>query len=275
MPCACPSSSAKGQAQGIAHTTKPTRKNKDMNTKKVALVTGGSGGIGSELCRHLASADYQVIVNYNSNKEKAAATLKSLKGEGHVITKASVTNSTDLKEMAEYVERVYGRLDVLVNNSGMTKPIPHDDLDGLEDDWIDRIMQVNFRGAFACIRAFKPLLLKGENSIIVNISSIAARTGVGSNVAYCASKAAMDSMTRSLGRALAPQIRVVSLSPGWVMGEYAKKSPASYIQEQKDKTPLARIAAASDVGKALIGIIEHFTFSTGCIFPVDGGRPLT
>ncbi|MDC3220143.1 SDR family oxidoreductase, partial [Saprospiraceae bacterium] len=135
--------------------------------------------------------------------------------------------------------------------------------------------QLNFRGAFACIRAFKSLLQKGENSIVVNVSSIAARTGIGSNVAYCASKAAMDSMTRSLGRALAPEIRVVSLSPGWVMGEYARQSPAEYIQEQKDKTPLARIAEAEDVAKALVSIVENFTFSTGCIFPVDGGRPLT
>ncbi|MEM6319485.1 MAG: SDR family oxidoreductase [Bacteroidota bacterium] len=245
-----------------------------MNTQKVALVTGGSGGIGSELCRHLAAAGYRVVVNYNSNKVRAEETLKSLSNEGHTIAKGSVTNSGALAEMAQMVERVYGRLDVLVNNSGITKPVPHDDLEGLEDEWIDTIMQVNFRGAFACVRAFKSLLLKGDHSIIVNISSIAARTGIGSNVAYCASKAAMDSMTRSLGRVLAPDIRVVSLSPGWVMGEYAAKSPASYLQAQKDKTPLARIAEAEDVGKALVGIIENFTFSTGCVFPVDGGRPL-
>ena len=245
-----------------------------MGTKKIALVTGGGGGIGSELCRHLAAAGYQVIINYNSNQQKAQATLDSLENTGHHIFQASITDSQQLESMANFVEKKYGRLDVLVNNSGVTKPVPHNDLDSLEDEWIDRIMQVNFRGAFACIRTFKSLLLKGDNSVVVNISSIAARTGVGSNVAYCASKAAMDSMTRSLGRALAPNIRVVSLSPGWVMGEYAKQLPAEYIQAQKDKTPLARIAEASDVGKALIGIIENFTFSTGCIFPVDGGRPL-
>ena len=245
-----------------------------MNNKKTALVTGGGGGIGSELCRHLAAAGYQVLINYNTNKQKAEATLNSLANVGHDIFQASITDSQQLSKMAAFVQKRYGRLDVLVNNSGVTKRVPHDDLDSLEDEWIDKIMQVNFRGAFASIRALKPLLIKGDNSIIINISSIAARTGVGSNVAYCASKAAMDSMTRSLGRALAPDIRVVSLSPGWVMGEYAKNFPADYLQEQKDKTPLARIADASDVGSALIGIIENFTFSTGCIFPVDGGRPL-
>ena len=250
-----------------------TKKN-IVKHKKTALVTGGSGGIGSEICRHLALAGYQVIVNYNSNLAKAEATLDSLENEGHSLYQASITNKSDLAEMANFVREKYGRLDVLVNNSGVTKPVPHDDLDGLEDEWIDKIFQINFRGAFACIRTFKSLLLQGENSVVINISSIAARTGVGSNVAYCASKAAMDSMTRSLGRALAPKIRVVSLSPGWVMGEYAKTLPAKYIQEQKDKTPLARIAGADDVARAVIGITETFTFSTGCIFPVDGGRPL-
>ncbi|MFT4665685.1 MAG: 3-oxoacyl-[acyl-carrier protein] reductase [Polaribacter sp.] len=245
-----------------------------MENKKVALVTGGSGGIGSEICRHLAKAGYQVVVNYNSNVEKAEATLNSLENENHAICQASITNSLQILEMADFVKNKYGRLDILVNNSGVTKPVAHDDLEGLEDEWIDRIFQINFRGAFACVRAFKSLLQKGENAIIINISSIAARTGVGSNVAYCASKAAMDSMTRSLGRALAPEIRVVSLSPGWVMGEYARTLPMEYIQKQKDKTPLARIAEAEDVAKAVVSISENFTFSTGCIFPVDGGRPL-
>ena len=245
-----------------------------MKNKKTALVTGGSGGIGSEICRHLAAAGYAVIVNYNSNLEKAKTTLASLENDGHSLFKASVTDSGELSQLANFINKKYGRLDVLVNNSGITKPVPHDDMEGLEDEWIDRIMQVNFRGSFACIRACKSLLHKGENTIVINISSIAARTGVGSNVAYCASKAAMDSMTRSLGRALAPDIRVVSLSPGWVMGEYARKSPPEYIQQQKDKTPLARIAEAEDVAKALLSIVENFTFSTGCIFPVDGGRPL-
>jgi len=185
-----------------------------MNVQKTALVTGGSGGIGSEICRHLAAAGYRVVVNYNSSLDKAKATLNSLENEGHLLFRASVTHREQLAEMAAFVEKECGRLDILVNNSGITKPVPHHDLEGLEDEWIDNIMQVNFRGAFACIRTCKPLLLKGDQAVIINISSIAARTGVGSNVAYCASKAAMDSMTRSLGRALAPDIRVVSLAPG-------------------------------------------------------------
>ncbi|MEJ7766953.1 MAG: SDR family oxidoreductase [Chitinophagaceae bacterium] len=245
-----------------------------MENIKTALVTGGSGGIGSVICRHLAAAGYKVVVNFNANAANAKAVVDSLRNNGHQIFQASVTDSRQLMEMAAFVEKEFGRLDILVNNAGITKPVPHNDLGGLEDEWIDKIMQVNFRGAFACIRAFTPLLKKGHNPLVINISSIAARTGIGSNVAYCASKAALDSMTRSLGRALAPQIRVVSLSPGWVMGEYAKSISPEFIQEQKDKTPLARIALAEDVAKAVVSIAETFTFSTGCIFPVDGGRPL-
>jgi 3-oxoacyl-[acyl-carrier protein] reductase len=245
-----------------------------MTHRRVALITGGSGGIGSQICRHLAKANYQVVVNYQSSREKAEATLASMENHGHLLYKASVTNSRQLAEMAAAVEAQYGRLDLLVNNAGITTPVPHHNLDALDDEWIDHILQVNFRGAFATIRAFKQLLLKGNNPVVINMSSVAARTGVGSNVAYCASKAAMDSMTRSLGRALAPHIRVVSLAPGWVQGEYAGNFPAEYIEEQIRKTPLSRLAQATDVAIAVQAIAESFTFSTGCIFPVDGGREL-
>ncbi|MEM0939772.1 MAG: SDR family oxidoreductase [Bacteroidota bacterium] len=241
---------------------------------KVALVTGGSGGIGSELCRQFARSGYAVIVNYNSNETKAKKVLSELRGSSHSMYGGSITSSDDLTEMAEFVSKKYGKLDVLVNNSGVTQPVPHNDLEGLNDELFDHILSVNVRGTFATIRAFHPLLHKGTHSIVVNISSIAARTGVGSNVAYCASKAAVDSITRSLGRALAPEIRVVSLSPGWVMGEYAANFPPEYIQAQRDKTPLARIAEPGDVGRAIIAVVESLTFTTGCVIPVDGGRPL-
>jgi 3-oxoacyl-[acyl-carrier protein] reductase len=241
---------------------------------KVALVTGGGGGIGSAICRRLAEAGAQVIVNYNSNAQKAEAVAAALPGENHLAIQASVTDSAALRQMAAQVRERYGKLDLLVNNAGITRPVPHADLDGLEDEWIDRILQTNFRGAFACVRAFKELLMAGEGGTVVNISSVAAVTGIGSNVAYCASKAAMDSMTRSLARALAPKIRVVSVSPGWVWGEYASRMEPAYIQEQINKTPLGRIAQPEDVAEAVLAVATTLAFSTGCIIPVDGGRPL-
>ena len=241
---------------------------------KVALLTGGGGGIGSAICRRLAAAGAQVIVNYNSNAQKAEAVMTALAGENHLALQASVTDSAALRQVAAQVRDRYGTLDLLVNNAGITRPVPHADLDGLEDEWIDRILQTNFRGAFACVRAFKELLMAGEGGTVVNISSVAAVTGIGSNVAYCASKAAMDSMTRSLARALAPKIRVVSVSPGWVWGEYASRMEPAYIQEQINKTPLGRIAQPEDVAEAVLAVATTLAFSTGCIIPVDGGRPL-
>lgn len=243
-------------------------------TGKVALVTGGGGGIGSAICRRLAAAGAQVIVNYNSNAQKAQAVADSLAGANHLVIQASVTDSIALQQMAAQVADQYGTLDLLVNNAGITRPVPHADLDGLDDEWIDRILQTNFRGAFACVRACKELLMAGERGTVVNISSVAAVTGIGSNVAYCASKAAMDSMTRSLARALAPKIRVVSVAPGWVWGEYASRMEPAYIQEQINKTPLGRIAQPEDVAEAVLAVVTGLPFSTGCIIPVDGGRPL-
>lgn len=245
----------------------------DLNNK-TALVTGGAGGIGSAICNKLAEAGAAVVIAYNSKPEKANQLCNELPGKGHSIVHAPVHDSEALKKMALFVEEQYGSLHILVNNAGVTTPVAHDDLEGLTDEWIDKIFATNFRGAFAMIRACKQLLLKSNEALVVNISSIAAITGIGSNVAYCASKAAMDSMTRSLARALAPKIRVVSVSPGWVLGDYTKNIDPAYLQKQLDATPMGRLAIPGDVANAVYALATTLTFNTGCFIPVDGGRPL-
>ena len=241
---------------------------------KVALVTGGSGGIGSAICRRLAAAGAHVVV-IDIQHEKALELVESLPGENHLAAEVSIIDSDALKLLAEKLEDHYGSVDLLVNNAGVTTPVAHDDLDGLSDEWIDRIFQINWRGSFACVRAFKDLLQAEDGGIIVNISSIAGTTGIGSNVAYCASKAAIDSMTRSLGRALAPKIRVISVAPGWVLGEYAKRFDPAYLQQQVDLTPVGRLATPEDVANTVWAIATTLTLMTGNIVPVDGGRPLS
>lgn len=241
---------------------------------QVALVTGGGGGIGSAISRRLAGAGASVVITWHSDEAKARRVAESLAGENHLVVQASVTDSAALTALAAQIAERYGRLDVLVNNAGITTPVPHADLDGLSDEWIDRILQTNWRGAFAAIRACKELLLAGDGGTVVNLSSVAAVTGIGSNVAYCASKAAMDSMTRSLARALAPKVRVISVSPGWVLGEYAKRMDPAYIQQQADMTPLKRLASPEDVAETVWAVAAKLTFMTGNIVPVDGGRPL-
>lgn len=256
-------------------------------SRKTILITGGAGGIGSAISMKFAENDYDVIVTYNSNKEKAEYLIAKLKPGNHSVHHAPNTDSIAIDTLKSFVKARYGYLNVLVNNAGITTPVAHDDLDALTDEWIDRIMITNFRGSFAMIRAMEGLLRNEEygfgnpnstfaipQSLVVNISSIAAITGIGSNVAYCASKAALDSMTRSLARALAPKIRVVSVSPGWVLGDYTKNIDPSYLQTQLDKTPLKRLATASDVANTVYALTDSLTFCTGNIIQVDGGRPL-
>ena len=241
---------------------------------KIALVTGGAGGIGSAISRRLASAGASVVVTYSRSRDRAEVLVESLPGSGHRAICAPVDDSAAQADLARAVESAYGALDILVNNAGITQPVPHADLDALNDDLIDSIFRVNVRGALASVRALKPLLMKDGGGLIVNISSIAGRTALGSNIAYCASKAALDSLTMSLARALAPQVRVVSVSPGWVNGEYAQRMPPELVERQAALTPLGRIAEAEEVAEAVYAVAAHLTFTTGAIIPVDGGRPL-
>ena len=241
---------------------------------KVAVVTGGAGGIGSAICKRLAEAGASVIITYNKNAKKADDLMNSLRGTNHSVFHAPVNDSAALNRLNEFLEEKYERLDILVNNAGITTPVAHDDLDGLSDEWIDKIFATNFRGAFAMIRACKKLLARSDDALIVNISSVAGVLGIGSNVAYCASKAAMDSLTRSLARALAPKIRVVSVSPGLVLGEYAKTFDRSFLQKQLEATPLNRLAKPEDVADAVYALATTLNFTTGSIIPVDGGRLL-
>ncbi|HLO42870.1 MAG TPA: SDR family oxidoreductase [Leadbetterella sp.] len=255
-----------------------------LGVRGLVLVTGGAGEIGSAICRKFAENGFDVIATYNSNPAKAEKLLAELNQlpvtnnqfRNHSIFHAPTTNPEKVAALKQFVQEKYGKLDVLVNNAGITTPVKHEDLDALSDEWIDKIMQTNFRGGFAMVRAFKDLLMKSEedSAAVVNISSIAGIYGIGSNVAYCASKAAVDSMTRSLARALAPKIRVISVSPGFVEGEYTKNFDPAFLKNQMDNTPLERFANGSDVANAVFAVATQLTFSTGNIITVDGGRLL-
>jgi 3-oxoacyl-[acyl-carrier protein] reductase len=247
------------------------------NGRGVALVTGGTGSMGTTICQALAREGMRVVVGYNRSAEKATSLAASLPGDGHVALHAPVTDSAALAVLAGEIERRYGVCDVLVNCAGVTRFVPHGDLDGLDDALIENILATNVRGSFATVRALRRLLEKSTQAggaVVINISSIAGVTAMGSNVIYCASKAAVDNMTKSLARALAPQIRVVSVSPGLVNNEFVRSMDKRWLDEQVARTPLKRLAAPDEVASAIIAAIKHFTFTTGAILPVDGGRPL-
>lgn len=245
---------------------------------KVALVTGGAGGLGRAICEALAESGASVIVGYNSSAEAARTLANRLARSGppveHAAMQAAVTDSSSLARLAADIEQRYGRCDIVVNCAGTTRFVAHGDLEGLEDALFDDILATNVRGPFAVIRAMRPLLQRCDGALVVNISSIAAVTAMGSNIAYCASKAAVDNMTKSLARALAPGIRVLSVSPGLSDTDFVKQMEQSWRDEQADRTPLKRLARPAEVAAAVVAAATHLTFTTGVVIPVDGGRPL-
>jgi 3-oxoacyl-[acyl-carrier protein] reductase len=242
---------------------------------KVVVVTGGSGGIGAAICRQFAEAGAQVQFSWRSDEARGRQLLAELPGSGHGSRRLSVEDTPALAAWAADVARERGRCDVLVNCAGITRFVPHADLDALDDTLIDEIFRTNWRGAFAAVRAFRPLLAASGDGLVVNISSIAGVTGMGSNVAYCASKAALDSMTKSLARALAPAIRVLSVSPGLVDTDFVKGLDQRWRDEQAARTPLRRLAHPDEVAAAVLSVATVLRYSNGCVIPVDGGRPLT
>lgn len=246
----------------------------DDLTGKVAVVTGGSSGIGAAAVRALAACGATTVIGYNRGAERAEALAKTLPGTGHRALRLAVEDSAGLKAAASAVEDAYGRADILVNSAGTTRRVPHADLDGLDDDTIDLILTTNVRGPFATIRAFAPLLRATGSGVVVSVSSGSAFTGRGSNVVYCASKAAVDTMTISLARVLGPEIRLLCVSPGYVNTGFVPGMSADEIERATQSSPLKRDVSAEDVADAVVACVTHLRRSTGIRVIVDSGRHL-
>ncbi|BFG80596.1 SDR family oxidoreductase [Paraburkholderia terrae] len=248
-----------------------------QGSRPVAVVTGATGGLGAQICCTFADAGYLVAAGYRSSADAARALVESLPGSGHCALAAPVTDSAALARLAADLEARYERCDVLVNCAGTTRFVPHENLDGLDDALIDDVLATNVRGPFAMVRALQSLLSRScrpGGGVVINISSIAAQTATGSNVMYCASKAALDNLTKSLARALAPRIRVVSVSPGLADTEFVKSMDVAWRDEQASRTPLGRLAQPDEIAQAVLAAARDLRFTTGCVLPVDGGRPL-
>lgn len=241
---------------------------------KVAVILGATGGIGAATAKRLAAAGAQIVAVARDDIGKAQAIADALPGGDHMAARARITESAELDALANEVRAVHGRADVLVNAAGFTKAIPHADLDALTDDLIDEILRVNWRAQFAAIRAFRALLAQHGDGLVVNVSSISGATGSGSNVAYCAAKAGLDVMAMSLGRALAPAIRVLNVSPGVVDTGFVPGRGADFNDKAAALTPLRRIASPDDIAAAIEACATQLAFSTGTTIVVDGGRRL-
>ena len=240
----------------------------------VAGVTGGSSGIGAATAHRLAEAGARVAVGYNSGADRAAAVVAGLSGEGHRAIPLPMEDSDAIRAAAATITRDMGRADILVNSAGTTRAVPHADLDAMDDETFDRILRVNVRGPFATIRAFAPLLRASGDAVIVNVSSLSATTGLGSSIAYCASKAALDTMGLSLARILGPEVRVIGVSPAAVATDFVPGRGREAVERQAAATPLKRVAEADDVALAILAAVTHLRLTTGSTIVVDGGRHL-
>lgn len=239
---------------------------------KVAVIAGCVGDIGFATATRLAELGATIVGLDRRPNEECQAIMDTLPGKGHVAIHAPIQETDLLEAAAVSVKEKFGRCDILINSVGLSATVPHTDLVGLDDKLFDNIMIVNLRGAFALIRAFTPLLKDTGEGLVVNISSAAASRIGGSNMAYAAAKAGLESLTRNLSKALAPEIRVVAVSPSAVDTKFVPNRGPAFLAGAAKSTPLGRIAVPDDIACTIEALATVMRFNTGNTIFVDGGR---
>jgi 3-oxoacyl-[acyl-carrier protein] reductase len=247
------------------------------NDKPTALVTGASTGIGRSAAIALANNGYDVVINYSRSDEAARITARAAQAVGAraFLQRCDVSDDAGVRAMLAATEKEFGRLDVLINNAGTTVDVEPKNLEGMRiEDW-NRVFSVNVLGLFLVTRAAVPLLKKSPNGCIVNTCSIAGLRPSAQPLPYAASKAAVANLTKTLANALGPQIRVNAVAPGWIEGDWMKRTLADNYEglmaRRAKYTPLKRCCTEDDVADSMLSLILHNRFVTGEIIIVDGG----
>ena len=251
---------------------------------KVALVTGAGTGVGAATAVLFAKKGCRVAVNYRRSGEEAAevvAAIEETGGEAFAF-QADVASDNEARALVDAAIEKFGRLDLLVNNAGITEFIPFDDLDAVGDDVWQRLYQVNVVGAFHCARAAVKAMRETvgtDGAEIVNVGSIAGLKATGSCIPYAASKAALHNMTVALARTLAAdRIRVNAVAPGFITGRWLKEGLAERYEPTKaafEKVmPLGAVCTPDDVATAILSLVEGSDLVTGQILACDAGMSL-
>lgn len=244
-------------------------------SRKVALITGGGTGVGRAATLQLAQRGYDVVVNYSRSASDAEATAAEA-GEHNVraiALKCDVSDDAQVREMLDRLRNELGRLDVLVNNAGMTHFVPHTDLDAMSADKWDEILAVNLKGPFFVSRAAIPLMKAGGSGAIVNVASVAGLAGAGSSIAYAASKGGLITMTKSFARAFAPDIRVNAVCPGVILSRWLD-GHEEMIDAAIKITPLRKASSPDDIADAIVFLACEAHMMTGQSLIIDGGRTM-
>ncbi len=248
---------------------------------KVAIVTGSATGVGAEVARQLAERGCNVVINYTKSEaeaKEAEAACKAL-GVETLIVQADVSNDADCRRMAQATLDKWGRIDVLVNNAGTSKFVAHHDLEGLTAEDFQRIYAVNVIGPYQMTRAVAPAMQKQGAGSVVNVSSLAGVRGVGSSIAYAASKGALNNMTMSLARALGPEIRVNTVCPGFIDTRWLRTGLGDATFEKlRDSVakgnPLKAASTPVEVAEPIVYFALSARHTTGETLLVDAGTHL-
>jgi 3-oxoacyl-[acyl-carrier protein] reductase len=245
-----------------------------MSQERVALVTGSATGIGRATAWRLAERGYAVTVNYSKSKAEAEETAEGVRSRGAkaLIYAANVADDTGVRAMVERTTEEFGGLDVLVNNAATTHFIPHTDLEALTSAIWDELLDVNLKGTFFACRAAMPHL-KARKGAIVNVASVAGIAGSGSSIVYAATKGAVITLTKSLARAFAPEVRVNAVAPGPVQTRWLADHQ-DMVEQAMKLTPLKRPATAEDIADAILFLADVSTLMTGQVLVIDGGRTI-
>lgn len=249
---------------------------------QVAIVTGSATGIGAAVAEKLAAAGAKVVVNCTKSLKDAEETLARIRSAGGeaVLGQGDVSSDNDCRAIAKVAQDKWGRIDILVNNAGTTKFADHADLDALNADDFINIYKVNVVGAYQMIRSCAPALKASGFGRVVNVSSIAGVLGVGSSVAYAASKGALNTLTKSLARSLAPEIRVNAVCPGfvgtrWFSERFGPETYARIVEHNVNSVPLHRAGSPEDVAEVVAFFCgEGARHITGETMLTDGGHHL-
>lgn len=248
-----------------------------MTDKPVVLVTGAATGVGRACAVQFARRGYDVVVNYSKSEHEAHETVELVTAAGvqAELVQCDVSDDQAVRAMIMTVKERFGRLDILVNNAGCTFFVEHNNLEEMTEERWDRILDVNLKGPFFVTRAAAALLKEGAGGVVVNISSVAGIAGLGSSIAYCASKGALNTMTKSLARVLAPEVRVNAVCPGPIDTRWLR----SWMSEEKIDAftadyPIPRCSTPDDIAETVVYLCLGTAMTTGQCLVVDGGRTM-
>ena len=253
-----------------------------MSTQRsVAIITGGGTGVGQATSKQLAQLGWSVVVNYSRSKADAEGTVADIVAAGGkaIAVQADVAQDADCRSLVEQTVKTYGRVDLLVNCAGTTDFIPFPELELATDEVWQRLYQVNVVGPFHCARAVKEAMLASGGGQIINVSSVAAQLGQGSSIPYCCTKAALDNLTVSLARTLAPHIRVNGIAPGFIAGRWTQAGLGdrydTFVEAYEKTLPLGKVCTPDDIAAGILSLVNGSLLVTGQTLTVDGGMMIS